>query len=432
MQNTEYPPDVRFETEARLFWREIEGKRVKLGGCGSLKMSSKESRDGISDKLSDLIEAIRDSSEKKTEEKERLSTGGELRRLFPSIRTKIAEDSRPRPKQGKTATGNFLNRPKKARSTFKGKVAKSTSTVTTMLKDVFFLLNPKGVPKYARRTKLVKEGYVKSAVQFTSDMEQEEIFSTIREKFYDKFGGNVPVFKILKAYGSQLVTPNLDGEWNFKVLKHQCGNGPVYVCPDTVVLTVGSSDEEEDDNEEFPEANFTKAQVDTTECLAPIPSLKPQCISKESISTAKVACPVCQVKIPCYEIETHADMCAEKATALKSYAHLVEDITDDQFLEEMENEMQQPSTDQTQVASDMTVKEYRKAIKEELSTRFDMENNENMCHMSVRRLHAWKDYVSFFSKPWNKKKATWPIIVTFLGEAAVDTGGPRREFFSGM
>ena len=44
-------------------------------------------------------------------------------------------------------------------------------------------------------------------------MEQEEIFSTIREKFYDKFGGNVPVFKILKAYGSQLVTPNLDGEW---------------------------------------------------------------------------------------------------------------------------------------------------------------------------------------------------------------------------
>ena len=309
-------------------------------------MSSKESRNGISDKLSDLIEAIRDSSEKKKEEKGRLSTGGELRRLFPSIRTKIAEDNRPssgRPtKQGIMATGNFLNRPRKSRSTFKGKAAKSTSTVTTMLKDVFFLLNPKGVPKYAKRTKLVKEGYVKSAVQFTSDMEQEEIFCTIREKFHDKFGGSVPVFKILKAYGSQLVTPNLDGEWNFKVLKHQCGIGPVYVCPDTVELTVGSSEEEEDDNEELPEVNFTKAQVDTTDCVASIPSLKPQWISKENISTAKVVCPVCQAKIPSYEIETHADMCAEKATASTSYAHLVEDITDitdDQFLEEMEHEM---------------------------------------------------------------------------------------------
>ncbi len=217
---------------------------------GVLKMASKKSpTEGISDKLSELIEAIRDSSDKKTEEKEKPSTGDELRRLFPSIRPKIAEDnqprsstSRPNPKHGKTATVNFLNRPRKSSSTFKGKSAKSTCTVTTVLKDVFFLLNPKGVPKYARRTKLVKEGYVKSAVQFTSDMGQEEIFSTIREKFHEKFGGNVPIFKILKAYGSELVTPNLDGEWNFKILKHQCGNGPVYVCPDKAVSTLGSSD----------------------------------------------------------------------------------------------------------------------------------------------------------------------------------------------
>eukprot|EP00112_Aurelia_sp_Birch-Aquarium-sp1_P022692 Seg6490.2 transcript_id=Seg6490.2/GoldUCD/mRNA.D3Y31 product="hypothetical protein" protein_id=Seg6490.2/GoldUCD/D3Y31 len=129
----------------------------------------------------------------------------------------------------------------------------------------------------------------------------------------------------------------------------------------------------------------------------------------------------------------HADICAEKATATKSYAHLVEDLTDDIFFEEMEqtNEMQQHSTDQMQVDSDtdMSVKEYRKAIKEEVAvfaTKYNVDSNDNMCHMNIRRLHAWKDYVSFFQKPWNKKKAAWPIIVTFLGEAAVDTGGPRR------
>ena len=49
-------------------------------------MWSKQS-DGISDKLSDLIEAIRESCEKKTEEKEKLITGDELRKLFPSIKT---------------------------------------------------------------------------------------------------------------------------------------------------------------------------------------------------------------------------------------------------------------------------------------------------------------------------------------------------------
>ena len=46
----------------------------------------------------------------------------------------------------------------------------------------------------------------------------------------------------------------------------------------------------------------------------------------------------------------------------------------------------------------MSVKEYRKSIKEEVSvfaTRYDVDDNEHMCHMSIRRLHAWKDYVFF-------------------------------------
>ena len=46
----------------------------------------------------------------------------------------------------------------------------------------------------------VEEGFVKSAVRFTSDMDEEALFSIIRDQFDTKFDGNVPPFKILKAY----------------------------------------------------------------------------------------------------------------------------------------------------------------------------------------------------------------------------------------
>ena len=90
-------PDAHYKTEATFFWWEIEGQHLKLGRLWQLEdvVKRKFLKFSISEKLSDLIEAIRDSSEKKTEEKESLSTNYELRRLFPSIRTKIAEDNRP-------------------------------------------------------------------------------------------------------------------------------------------------------------------------------------------------------------------------------------------------------------------------------------------------------------------------------------------------
>ncbi len=56
---------------------------VKCNQRDGLEISLKQSRDGISDKLSVLIKAIRDSSDKKIEEREKRSTGNELRRLFP-------------------------------------------------------------------------------------------------------------------------------------------------------------------------------------------------------------------------------------------------------------------------------------------------------------------------------------------------------------
>lgn len=56
------------------------------------------------------------------------------------------------------------------------------------LKYIFFLMDR----QYDKRIKLVGEGFVKSAVRFTSDMDEKAIFSTIR---VDKFDGDVSLFK---------------------------------------------------------------------------------------------------------------------------------------------------------------------------------------------------------------------------------------------
>ena len=64
--------------------------------------------------------------------------------------------------------------------------------MTAFLKEILFLMDR----QYDKRIKLVGEGFVKSAVRFTSDMHEKAIFSTIR---VDKLDGDVSLFKILKA-----------------------------------------------------------------------------------------------------------------------------------------------------------------------------------------------------------------------------------------
>jgi len=52
----------------------------------------------------------------------------------------------------------------------------------------------------------------------------------------------------------------------------------------------------------------------------------------------------------------------------------------------------------------------------------------NHNHINVRRKHIWGDTLRTLLKPsFNPLN---PIRVTFITEAAVDLGGPRREFFS--
>ena len=59
----------------------------------------------------------------------------------------------------------------------------------------------------------------------------------------------------------------------------------------------------------------------------------------------------------------------------------------------------------------------------------------SLCHceltnrLSIRRRLIFQDYMDAREKKWFKPKAL--LKVTFIGEPAVDDGGPRREFFTG-
>ena len=320
------------------------------------------------------------------------------------------------------------------------KRAKETSTVTASLKDVFFLMDVRdGIPKYEKRTRLVEERFVKSAVRFTSDMDEEAIFSTIRDQFDTKFDGNVPPFKILKAYGTKLVVPNMDSSWNYKVLKQQCGNGPIYVCPESITVSSDSEGEAYDLQEpKVMKKNYGNVRDESSHTLK---HESAKSISKHAVHNPvlmkKVTCPVCQLKISSVEIEAHADNCAEKAASSTDYASIIVDIppclvTSDPELEDVElMQIQGYGSSETE-SLDGSVGMLRKVIKDDVSKLTKrVDEADDICRLSIGRLYAWKDYVSFFKKLWNKPKVLWPIAVTFLGEAAVDTGGPKREFFSG-
>lgn len=58
----------------------------------------------------------------------------------------------------------------------------------------------------------------------------------------------------------------------------------------------------------------------------------------------------------------------------------------------------------------------------------DDAGHEEFNNIHIRRNHIWNDALRAISKASFNPLA--PIHVTFIGEAGIDEGGPRREFFS--
>ena len=132
---------------------------------------------------------------------------------------------------------------------------------------------------------------------------------------------------------------------------------------------------------------------------------------------------MCFKKFSVLFIEEHAADCSSKFDIL--YVNSADDEMEDGQIdindvtvpygreeEEVKNAIQEEHTDADTVTNDL-----RKILQ------LLGENSIN-----IQRRHAWTNFCSFLSKPWVAAKHKC-LVVTFIGEAAVDTGGPMRELF---
>ena len=135
---------------------------------------------------------------------------------------------------------------------------------------------------------------------------------------------------------------------------------------------------------------------------------------------AKIRCPLCNQKFPASEIEQHADLCLINSEDPfvgideEDMLYLGSDNDHDQYLNLTEG----------------TDGKDARGLIQLLINSCNCPKSESVCNFHVRRSYAFDDAFKFFKRPWNKEKKEEKLVVTFVGEAGVDTGGPLREFFS--
>ena len=82
---------------------------------------------------------------------------------------------------------------------------------------------------------------------------------------------------------------------------------------------------------------------------------------------------------------------------------------------------EQPTCSAAEVPNPPDIKDILKGISNHV--------DKKIFRIHVRRKFLWEDFLESRKRPWVKPCHT--IKVVFLGEAAIDDGGPKREFFTG-
>ena len=144
--------------------------------------------------------------------------------------------------------------------------------------------------------------------------------------------------------------------------------------------------------------------------------------SNNKISHSLVNCPVCNKSFSSEAIEVHVDLCIEKTS---SNPFIVRN--DDLVIFNSDDEVEEIF-----LKHEGTLEKSQSELMKELINDCRQPNQLNICKLHVRRMHAFSDFMKFFSRNWNASKKEDMLAVTFIGEAGVDTGGPLKELFSRM
>ena len=151
-----------------------------------------------------------------------------------------------------------------------------------------------------------------------------------------------------------------------------------------------------------------------------IRSTCPDLLNKASTSsTSYHQCPTCLELFPQSEIEVHADACAE------AWVDPIGDLDEVDDTPPNEVEPIEDATGTLREPLDINLE----FLRNEVSNLRRLCQCELTNRVSIRRRLIFQDYMDTRKKKWFKPKAM--LKVTYVGEPAVDDGGPKREFFTG-
>lgn len=184
------------------------------------------------------------------------------------------------------------------------------------------------------------------------------------------------------------------------------------------IQPISSSESEEDEDVDLEKSVFEKEESVNPSSGGPSSVLSGATAGKNTVNeagpststatddlVALVECPTCSKHFPLRIIADHADACADIWVG-----NLEEEDDVDPFGEEVPALITKPNAGLKEIISNMVDLSARKSMK-----------------LRIRRNNLWVDV----QKYGLKLSPDVPIKVEFIGEAAVDDGGPRREFFSG-
>ena len=115
------------------------------------------------------------------------------------------------------------------------------------------------MPRRQDRQHFYDHGLVGSAVTYTSLMQESDVRVAISASIpHLKEMRIKPEFELLKAVGPKLALVPEIWEWNYKILKHQTGQGPLYVRAFTFVnvgMSLGFLRQEAEDGSDTDDDN---------------------------------------------------------------------------------------------------------------------------------------------------------------------------------
>ena len=151
---------------------------------------------------------------------------------------------------------------------------------------------------------------------------------------------------------------------------------------------------------------------------------------EKSTPEAKATCPMCYRDFPISEIECHADICSEAfdfVGAVRDQSETIDDDNDHFSVVDEKNDVH----DVVEDADGNSI--WIGKIKDVVSRANKMVDMKAVNRVPIRRRFVFKDYLATREKLKQRKRfdRKGQLKITFIGEPAVDDGGPRREFFSG-